>query len=100
MPNARGRSLRLVFEFEFVELMSTLSGVDKFKVCNELWHAHVWAALQELTAFKGRTGISLVPLHLKDPCPVLRQRASSCSWLSAWSWLRGRLRGLRPHGQV
>ena len=48
------------------------SGVDKFKVCNELWHAHVWAALQELTAFKGRTGISLVPVFTPE-------RPMSCS---------------------
>ena len=101
MPNARGRSLRLVFEL--VELMSTLtlrctcsglcnphacarahhcgchtiaiaSDVDKFKVCNELWHAHVWAALQELTAFKGRTGISLVPVFTPE-----RPMSTSCS---------------------
>ena len=105
MPNARGRSLRLVFEL--VELMSTLrctcsglcnpharacarvhhrgchtiaiaSDVDKFKVCNELWHAHVWAALQELTAFKGRTGISLVPVFTPERPVPMSCSASAC----------------------
>ena len=86
----------------------TLSGVAKFKVCNELWHAHVWAALQELTAFKGRTGISLVPVF--TPEKSMSCSASACEQLQlavcvvvdsgtdVAAWIR--LRGLRPHGQA